>query len=1023
MKHVRVLAGAAFALLVASDPAPARPGQAPASEYAEAGQGEAAARVDALIASALEAYRAGDAARSEALAGEALSLARKGLGERDPATLRSLATRALALGALGRAREAEPLASEALRLQRETLGERHPDTLESQAIQGTILLALGRLQEAEAAHARALRLRREILGESHPDTLASLNDYAGLLNALGRAAEAEPLLADALARARAVLGESHPETLRSLQTYTLALRRQGRAAEAEPLVMEVLRLRRETLGERHPDTLDSLSGYAATLAALGRKADALAVREDVLRARREVLGERHPQTLISLNNYATELRSLGRVAEAEPLFAQALQLRTETLGERHPQTLNSLNNYAIVLRRLGRTEEAEPLYAEALALRRASLGERHPDTLQSLNNHANVLRALGRADEAETLFAEALRLYREVLGERHPMTLRSLNNYAVHLLDAVDERRALAPYRELIEATRARAAQLSEAGLSGDAQRDRELADRQAKEQLFADILWANTQGDAARIEALRTEAFTALQFASAGSTSKAVAEAAALRFASSEGLEALVQERQVLGREWVEIEAELVKSQAGGEENARKRSQLRVQLEAADRRITAIDEQLRREVPQYFAILSQQPASLEATRAILGSDEAVLFLVPTVFGTHAMALTKEGLEWAQTGRFAAGLEEDVAALREGLEVKDEYLPLFDLALAHRLYSDLVAPVESVLKGKARVYVVAGGALSRLPLGTLITEEVTGEPVTDDPAVLRAAPWLADRYALVQIPSLQSLVYIRSFGIAEPEQGMPTFRGFGNPLLDGQSVLRGARSATYLPGDAVSLRAAGEPGASGTTLMDPEALRKLARLPGTARELQQVRAALDAPEDALYLGENMTETAIRAADLSRTAILHLATHGLTSEESGSLVEPGLVFTPPQSARLEDDGYLAASEIVGIDLTAARWVILSACNTASPSGKPGETGLSGLAQAFFYAGAESLLVTHWPVFDDIAPVLTVKALQLSQSGIPRAEALQAAMREIRQDPAYNAAHPAVWAPFALVGEGR
>lgn len=107
----------------------------------------------------------------------------------------------------------------------------------------------------------------------------------------------------------------------------------------------------------------------------------------------------------------------------------------------------------------------------------------------------------------------------------------------------------------------------------------------------------------------------------------------------------------------------------------------------------------------------------------------------------------------------------------------------------------------------------------------------------------------------------------------------------------------------------------------------------------------------------------------------------------------------------------------------MDLTSVDWAILSACNTAAPSGRKGGSGLSGLAEAFLYAGAESLLVSHWPVFDDIAPVLTTEVLRRSEQGQPRAEALQAAMRYIRNSPELDAAHPAVWAPFALVGEGR
>jgi CHAT domain-containing protein len=44
---------------------------------------------------------------------------------------------------------------------------------------------------------------------------------------------------------------------------------------------------------------------------------------------------------------------------------------------------------------------------------------------------------------------------------------------------------------------------------------------------------------------------------------------------------------------------------------------------------------------------------------------------------------------------------------------------------------------------------------------------------------------------------------------------------------------------------------------------------------------------------------------------------------------------------------------------------ADWVILSACNTAA-GGAEGAEAYSGLARAFFYAGARTLLVSHWAV---------------------------------------------------------
>ena len=205
--------------------------------------------------------------------------------------------------------------------------------------------------------------------------------------------------------------------------------------------------------------------------------------------------------------------------------------------------------------------------------------------------------------------------------------------------------------------------------------------------------------------------------------------------------------------------------------------------------------------------------------------------------------------------------------------------------------------------------------------------------------------------------------------------------------------------------------------------MEPEAIRALSRLAGTKAEVEGVVAALTASSKQVFLEENMTETAMRSTDFSDTAILHLATHGLTALESGSLAEPGLVFTPPQVGSAEDDGYLSASEVVGLNLGATKWVILSACNTAAPSGTNGTEGFSGLARSFFYAGAPTLLVSHWPVYDDVAARLVVETLRRSEAGESRAQALQSAMRTIRQDLNMEAEHPAVWAPFVLVGDGR
>ena len=88
-----------------------------------------------------------------------------------------------------------------------------------------------------------------------------------------------------------------------------------------------------------------------------------------------------------------------------------------------------------------------------------------------------------------------------------------------------------------------------------------------------------------------------------------------------------------------------------------------------------------------------------------------------------------------------------------------------------------------------------------------------------------------------------------------------------------------------------------------------------------------------------------------------------------------LAEPALVLTRPDKATEADDGLLTASEIAQLKLN-AEWVILSACNTAHAE-SAGAEGLSGLAKAFFYAGARALLVPHWPVESSSETALTTR----------------------------------------------
>jgi len=192
----------------------------------------------------------------------------------------------------------------------------------------------------------------------------------------------------------------------------------------------------------------------------------------------------------------------------------------------------------------------------------------------------------------------------------------------------------------------------------------------------------------------------------------------------------------------------------------------------------------------------------------------------------------------------------------------------------------------------------------------------------------------------------------------------------------------------------------------------------------TAVELRAIAHFLGTGENVLYFRERATKKQLRSVDLSAYRIVAFSTHGLISGELQGLTEPALVLSPEKEKNIIiDNGLLTATEIANIKLD-AEWVVLSACNTASSSGRPGAEGLSGLARAFFYAGSRTLLVSHWAVDSDATVKLITGMFELFSKSdkITKAKALQQSMialMESKEMPYY--AHPIYWAPFIVVGE--
>ena len=363
-----------------------------------------------------------------------------------------------------------------------------------------------------------------------------------------------------------------------------------------------------------------------------------------------------------------------------------------------------------------------------------------------------------------------------------------------------------------------------------------------------------------------------------------------------------------------------------------------------------------------------------------LGEDAALLFIVEGDIETRIFVLTPDGLMTNVAGAHTLTIREQVARLRANIEMGAAVD--FDTETARALHSALFTPaVVDALAGRSAISVIARGELAKLPLSILVDEE--------------------GRY-LIETAAFSYPITLDVVG-ASAEETAPqfaTFFGIGAPDL---------------PGAAQAERSFAGEG-------DDETIAALGRLDFAEGELRALGEAVGAGESVIYVGADATEALLRQADLDSADFLTFATHGLMAGELAGIDEAALVLTPPQDGQGEgtaNDGLLTASEIAALDLS-ARWVVLSACNSASGNGATGEA-FGGLAQAFLFAGADALLVSHWRVRDDAAAILTVATAREAVAGISPAMALREAQLALMQSPDVpDAAHPAIWAPFVFVG---
>lgn len=488
---------------------------------------------------------------------------------------------------------------------------------------------------------------------------------------------------------------------------------------------------------------------------------------------------------------------------------------------------------------------------------------------------------------------------------------------------------------------------------------------------------------------------FAAAQIVRGTVTGQTIALAAA-RLAGSEGEGgSLIRELQDTRRRRDQLIQTLAEVQASPTALPPEITAVEEQLRAANARVGNLERGVQAAVPRYNQLVDT-PIDVDQALAALRPNEALVQILIGDRGAVGLLIDKDGIEAYEIPLNAERAREMVARLRRPFD--STIGAPFDVATAHGLYGILFGGTASRLTRAQHLTVVPSGALLSLPMAVLVSEP---PPAVTDGDYSRVA-WMVRRHALSIAPSVQSFVQLRAQ--ARSSKAHRPFLGFGDfvPSRDPDAILANLGLPSGCRGEIV-------------------AVANLARLPGTATEVRTVAATLGAPADAVVLGSDFSEPAIKRKDLSDYRVIYLATHGLLPQQLDCWAEPSLVVSKPAGVKDAGDGLLVASEIAELKLD-ADLVVLSACNTAGPGGESGGESLSGLARAFFYAGARTLLVTHWQIPDEPTVRLMVGLFRnIADRDLTIDEALRQSQIAVADTPKLS--HPLNWGAFTVVGDGN
>lgn len=869
------------------------------------------------------------------------------------------------------------------------------------ATQATHLRDFGNTEEALKLAQQALAEAEKAYGPDDAYTGEMAMRVGELARIRGDFGNAEAMLRRSIAIYEKITPRQDPQEAWALSNLGQIYRSRYDMIKAEQYEQEALDILRKVFGELHPLVASSLARMSLYRERRGDVTASLSMLQEASAIANKTVDHEDIVPLTILQDLGNLYLEQNNLEQAESLTEKALEGFEKEYGPESFLLKSPLQNLGTIARQKKQYARALELLGRAEAIGKKQLGATNPDTAALLINIGNVYWDENDLAKAADYFQRALGILETSAGPYHALTRAAITNLAELYTEMGDKPHALEYQQRTAEVV--------------DKEIEFNLATGSERQRL-AYSKWMSVRTDLIISFHIQTNP---QDTAAAELAALTILRRKALVLDSMSGNLAAIRahmnpDDQKLIDELSSTDTELAKTALSGPGNTPPAEYLQ-QLHRLEAKKETLETDISRRGAGYFE--KTDNITLEAIRAAIPRDAALIeFAIyrPNDPGQEhpedyydprycVYIIRHEGdVLWADLGK-TKEVNQPAEALRQAVQDparKDVQ------QLARTAFGKIFKPLQPLVGDATHLLIAPDGELDLIPFEALLDEQ---------------GRYLVERFSVTYLTTGRDLLRLQA---TRPNNNPPLL--VANPLFD-------------LSGNKLLVKA-GKP-ALGTA---PDARRSItsgqklsdfyfAPLTGSEREVRAIHALF--PDAQMLTGAGATKTALEKAKAPK--VLHIATHGFFLQDqekpfqsgpqkgiaAGELENPlmrsGLALAGANSNRKEvGGGILTALEASNLNLWGTKLVTLSACDTGVGDVKNGE-GVYGLRRAFVLAGAETLVMSLWPVSDEITRQMMTSYYTGLKKGLGRGEALHRVQLFMLRQKGH--AHPFYWASFIQSGE--